>query len=109
MIVVNVELKSAIHSSRDRMLGRVEIANVGGGRTRGDYEVRVYDRGGRHFKTASVKNWPRLQKSALRLVARAFEVAFNDRDQLEPADAPALRPPKGRRQGHPQAPQRLPR
>lgn len=80
MIVVSVDLKSAIHSSRDRPLGRLDVANVGGTNTRGDYEVRVYDRAGRFVRKTEIKNWPRLQKSALRLIAKAFRAAFPDED-----------------------------
>jgi hypothetical protein len=77
MIVVNVELKSAIHPSRDTMLGRVEIANDGtGSRTVGNYDVRVYDRRGRLTKKTRVENWRRLDKSALRLIAKCIAKAY---------------------------------
>jgi hypothetical protein len=77
VIVVSVELKSAIHPSRDTMLGRVEIVNDGtGSRTVGNYDVRVYDRSGRLTKTTRVENWRRLDKSALRLIAKAIAKAY---------------------------------
>lgn len=41
MIVVTVALKSAIHPSRDKELARMEIANIGGTDTKGDYSVRT--------------------------------------------------------------------
>lgn len=74
MIVVQANLRSAIHRSRDRSLCRVEIANVAtnGRGSRADYEVRLYSRDGRHIRTATVENWPRTAKPAWRLVQAAF-------------------------------------
>lgn len=77
MIVVEATLRSAISSSRDETLCRVEIANDGtrGGAARGTYEVRLYSRGEnpRLIKTARVENWPRRARPAWRLIQAAME------------------------------------
>lgn len=75
MIVTHMELRSAIHESRDANLCRVEIANDGtGSHTRGNYNVRLYARNnGRLIRTARVENWPRNDRPAWRLLAAAME------------------------------------
>lgn len=75
MIVVEANLLSAIHSSRDANLCRVEIANDGTGTiSRGNYAVRLYARSnGRLIRTTRVENWPRNAKPAWRLIQAAME------------------------------------
>ena len=79
MIVVSVQLDSAIHESRDKELARVLIANEGGTDTLGDYacvslrgrskeqlDRRVVQRRGK------VMNHPRQAEHVLNLVAKAL-------------------------------------
>jgi hypothetical protein len=76
MIVVPMELKSAISASRSRSLGRLEIGNDGTGTaTRGNYEVRLYSSGDRPrlIRTARVENFPRQAVPAWRLIQKAME------------------------------------
>lgn len=75
MIVIKIELVSAIHPSRSREIGRMEIGNDGAGtEERGDYVVRLMRRGtiDRVQKTAAVKNFPRISTPVWSLVARAL-------------------------------------
>ncbi len=76
MIVVHMELKSAISSSRDERLCTVTITNDGtsDSRSRGHYDVELYARNnGRLIRRARVENWPRNAKPAWRLLAAAME------------------------------------
>ena len=75
MIVVHAQLESAISPSRDRPLCRVEIANDGThpSPARGNYDVRLYSRDGRHIRSARIENWPRDAKPAWRLIQAAME------------------------------------
>lgn len=70
-----MDLKSAIHSSRDANLCRIEIANDGTGTaSRANYDVRLYARNdGRLVRTARVENWPRNAKPAWRLLQAGME------------------------------------
>lgn len=67
MIIVRVELDSAVAESRDRLLGTVVICNVGSSTTHGDYEYELQRPGGRR-RTGTVRGFPRKQKSALSLL-----------------------------------------
>lgn len=79
MIVVSVRLVSAISSSRDKELARMEICNEGGDERRGDYGVRILrgrdsatlDRRTVH-KTGKVLNHARLALHVWTLVAKAL-------------------------------------
>ena len=84
MIVVTAELLSAITPDNDAHLCSVEICNDGGMErdTRADYDVTLYDRGGRRLRTARVENWPRKARPAWRLVQAAF-AALEDPDLRE--------------------------
>lgn len=76
MISADVKLESAISPDRDALLCRVEIVNDGSGtRTRGNYDVRLYPRGGsnRPIRTARVENWPRQARPPWRLFQAAME------------------------------------
>jgi len=79
MIVVHVELDSAIHSSRDRELARVLISNEGGTDTLGDYKcVALRGRSkaqldkGTAQRQAMVMGHPRKAEHVLNLVAKAL-------------------------------------
>lgn len=75
MIVVDMQLRSAISSARDANLCRVEIANTGEKRgARHDYVVRLYARNdGRLIRTAHVRDWPRDRHPAWRLLGAALD------------------------------------
>ena len=77
MIVVDVYLESARGVERNRVLGRVEIANDGtGDPDTGHYNVRVYGKRGQLMTTTRVENFPRRMKHGLRLLTRALAAAF---------------------------------
>jgi hypothetical protein len=79
MIVVHVELDSAIHRSRDRELARVLISNEDGTDTLGDYKCEAL-RGrskeqldkGTVQRQAMVMGHPRKAEHVLNLVAKAL-------------------------------------
>ncbi len=75
MIVVNVDLKSAISSARDRHLATLHICNIGGTKTRGDYSVQAFGQSGNPGKSGTVKDYPREAVAVLNLVRRALEAA----------------------------------
>ena len=84
MIVVTIDLYSAV-TRKKKCLGTMIIANVGGTKHRGDYDVRVAhgrDAGNiraaweRPHRVAEVVNYPRLSYSVWRLVSRAIHRAF---------------------------------
>jgi hypothetical protein len=79
MIVVSVQLDSAISSSRDKELARVHIANAGGDAEHGDYVcTSMRGRGKAQLdrltvnRFAVVKNHPRKREHVLNLVAKAL-------------------------------------
>jgi len=86
VIVVKIELVSAIHPSRSRELGRMYIANEGTSTDPNisDYTVGVCRKGetkapwdgGRMTRTGEVKAYPRLSYNVWRLVMRALKSAF---------------------------------
>lgn len=97
MIVVKVELVSAVDPSRSQELGRMYIANddTTGDPTRGDYTVGVCRKGetrapwdgGKMTRTGEVKNYPRLAYNMWRLITRALLSAFpEERPGRKPAD-----------------------
>jgi hypothetical protein len=75
MIIVDMELKSAVSSSRDRNLGRIEISNIGQD-DRGsyaDYRVRLYARNhGRCIREVEIIGWPKKAQPAWRLIQEAM-------------------------------------
>ena len=75
MIVVEMQLCSAISSSRDRQLCKVKIVNDGTSTkaSRGNYDVTLYGCDGRRIRTARVENYPRNAKPAWRLLQAAME------------------------------------
>lgn len=79
MIVVRVELKSAISSSRDAEIARVLISNIGGTDEHGDYRcvsLRGRSRGEldklRVNRVGNVRGHPRKREHVLNLVAKAL-------------------------------------
>lgn len=75
MIVVSVDLHSAVHPSRNRHLATIHIANVGGTEARANYQVKTYGPKGRVGRRGSVNDYPRKSVAVLNLVRRAIEVA----------------------------------
>lgn len=92
MIVVEMDLASALDRSRDRKLGRVEICNRGRGSKPGlfNYGVRLFSAGDkpRKVREAAIYDWPRERRTAATLIAVAFDALFSestDIDALKPA------------------------
>jgi hypothetical protein len=76
MIVVTVELKSAISSSRDKLLGTLLITNDGtGSETRGNYDVLFRGAKGGSGKSGKVSEYPRNDVAIWNLIRQACEVA----------------------------------
>lgn len=78
MIIVKVDLKSAISSSRNKVLGEMIICNDGTGtNARGNYVARFYSGGKmrRLIKEVYIKSHARKQLSIWILVHKALEEA----------------------------------
>jgi len=76
MIVVNVDLKSAISTTRDRHLATLHISNTATGtKTRRNYAVRAFGPAGKPGKRGEVLDYPAEDVSVLNLVRRALEAA----------------------------------
>lgn len=76
MILIKIELMSAVDEKRNREIGRMVICNDGTGHEmRSDYIVQLMRRGTRDkvLKTAEVKDYPRLSIPVWHLVARALK------------------------------------
>lgn len=79
MIVVEIVLRSAISRDRDRALGIVRIANVGGTVQAGEYQVIAVRPHGRP-RVGRVVGFPRKSKSALELLRRALNALHEKGD-----------------------------
>lgn len=84
MIVVTIDLHSAV-TLQKKTLGKMVIANIGGSRERGEYDVWVARKGGtvqevlrgkKIARTGRVLDYPRLSYNVWRLVCRALKSAF---------------------------------
>lgn len=103
MIVVEARLLSAVDSSRDRMLCRVEIANDGTGTaTRANYDVRLYGSHGRRIRTARVDDYARGRWPAWCLVQLAMVALGGEaiKDVLESAATTVINRALGREEKH---------
>ena len=81
MIVVTVELKSAISRTRDRVLGVMTIANDGtGGATIGHYCATLAGVRGRVLDSCVVRGFPRKKLLAWDLIYRALRATRGDRN-----------------------------
>lgn len=79
MIVVELHLKSAVSTTRDRLLGKVLIANDGTGlKNRGYYEVRAFRPTSLRLHKGRVENFPRKSRSALELLRRALNALHDN-------------------------------
>ena len=79
MIVVSVQLDSAISESRDMEIARVLISNIGGSDTLGNYYCRALRGRGKEQldkrvvqRHAGIDNHPRKSEHVLNLVAKAL-------------------------------------
>lgn len=76
MIVVEVKLKSAIHASRDRLLGTLTLCNDGtGSATLGNYDAEFFGGSGGKGKYGRIGRYPRQAVAIWNLVRRACEAA----------------------------------
>jgi len=76
MIRVTVELLSAIHPSRNRRLGTLDIANDGsGGKTLRNYNATFRGPRGRPGKQGRIVGYPAEQVAIWNLIRRACEEA----------------------------------
>ncbi len=86
MIVVSVQLVSAIHPSRSKELARMEICNVGGDDETGDYDVRTLRGRDKEqldrrsiTRQGKVTGYPRLAIHVWHLVSEALKAVSYDR------------------------------
>jgi hypothetical protein len=93
MVVVTVALWPGGDKSRAKVLGEAEIANVGGTRETGDYEVRLlkWGAGRRTWKTGRVTGFPRLKLGPWDLLYRALAAIVAGRNSSTARPDP-LRP-----------------
>lgn len=83
MIIIKVELHSAI-TGEVTEIGRMHIVNdASGTKDRGNYYAHIMRRGttNRVQKTGVVTNWPRLSKSVWHLVSKALESCLNSKKE----------------------------
>lgn len=75
MIVVTVDLVSAVSPTRDKQLAQLHICNIGGTKTRRNYSVRAFGPSGKPGKSGEVHDYPAEDVAVLNLVRRAIEAA----------------------------------
>ena len=68
MIVVEVELKSAISESRDKHQATITIANIGGSKTRGEYRYKITGKAGQMLAEGTIAGFPRKRGLAIDLL-----------------------------------------
>lgn len=65
-----------------KRLGTIDIINDRtGDRSRGNYTARMYDRGGRLWRTVRVEGFPRRQLLGFDLVFRVLDKAIGERNR----------------------------
>lgn len=76
MILVEVTLIPRGDQTRKKKHGKVEIVNVGGSETRGNYKATIYSKGEvpRKWKEVSITDFPRKRLNAMDLLFRALTV-----------------------------------
>ena len=81
MIVVKIELISAISRSRNRSLGMIEISNDGTSKNKtvGHYNIKVLNPEGRVLRRGRVEGHKRSEVSIFNLVRKAIEQAGYDK------------------------------
>jgi hypothetical protein len=85
MLVVRIEMWPQGDASRAYGLGVVEIANMGGSDTRGDYSVRLlkstrYARSPGTWKAGAVRGFPRTRLGPYDLLLRCLAAVIGDRN-----------------------------
>jgi len=79
MLIVTIELHSAV-TGEIKTLATGKIINTGAGTpTRGHYRVELRDAAGRLWKTGNVENFPRKPLLAWDLLFRALKKLIGDR------------------------------
>jgi hypothetical protein len=75
VIVVEMNLQSALSNSRDRHLGSIRISNDGKptNMTRHNYDVEVLGVKGQTIRRGRLENWPRDSKSPMQLLGAALD------------------------------------
>lgn len=77
MIVVKMNLVSAISRSRDGTLVTIEIYNDGTGTAaRGNYDFTIRGKRGQVLKEGRVENWPRKAKTPCALLQKVINTAY---------------------------------
>lgn len=97
MIVVSVQLVSAIHPSRSKELARMTICNIGdGSETHGNYEIKTYRGRSKEAldkrivnRAGSVSNYPRLALHVWHLVYEAMKALNYNRRPKNATDSDA--------------------
>jgi hypothetical protein len=73
MIVAEINLVSAVSSSRNKIQARLEIFNDGTGtRSVANYGYRIFNKAGKILHTGTIENFPRQKMLALDLVMLAL-------------------------------------
>lgn len=76
MIVINVELHSAITGEVSR-LGKAVICNDGtGSMTRGNYKMKLYGKTDSLMRECALTNWPRKAKHVWQLIAAMLPLMY---------------------------------
>lgn len=80
MVRITVELVPRGNENRKRLLGSLDIINVGGTLARGDYRIRRRGKRGQVVgQEGAVQDYPRLAKSFWHLVERAIQATHPTR------------------------------
>jgi len=81
MLRVTVEIWPFGSKAAKRTLGVAEIANdATGSKTKGNYNYRLYDAGGKLWKSGRVEDFPRQCLLAFDLLYRALKDAIGERN-----------------------------
>lgn len=82
MIVVNMDLLSAISATRNARLGTIEISNCGDHpkpTTHGNYRYAVKGKKGQTLRAGMIINWPRQAQPPLALLHAVLNDAYPKR------------------------------
>ncbi|SEK07249.1 hypothetical protein [Paraburkholderia diazotrophica] len=86
MLLVTVELLlfGDPNPKLRKLLGSVEIVNVGSDPRYGSYEVRLFNEAGKEFATGELADYPRFATTVFDLVARGVATALAGKEELPP-------------------------
>jgi hypothetical protein len=93
MILIKIELVSAIHESRNKEIGRIRIVNSGiTNPKRGDYIAQIMRRGttDKVLKTVEIEGYPREAYTVWELVRRILQKAFTGELYAPPREEQGL-------------------